>query len=596
MNKTKYLERVIFLLTYIMGLFFIFHNLGHSILNNNVADVFLFSSLSALAINILLMSCFFETPKDVIASSLNVLILLSGIYLYDGFSKPLFNGLLIYTVVCLMISVSSVLFYDPDYKIDNWKQRLSIFLKKTSIAIGSSKIIFSVLIASLLINAYSDEGIAFYTFTGMALILLANEPIRELVLSIIVFIKSFFNKKSEELPDPIGSIAAVQSKDTFVIDLIDIKKRPSCNLFDFVEFKYGTDNHYFRGFIIDRYYLDSIQKIKILKTSAIEINDNNKDEYSAYKSNIAYKIKKPNKEEVKILQNFVGTVTEKSDMVQIKFEYSSKKQLTNGDLLVIDAKNKKNKSINVLYQVTQAQTEIKNLENKNEVALITASATQLGVWQNATRNFENYGWVPSINTKVMLTNNNITGPIKRDKEIKLGTIEDTTFDVLVNINDLVTHHTAILGTTGTGKSVFSRDIIKKLASDNNKIFYIDLTGEAKKFIETKELINLKSQFNIIENKTRDIASCIKYMISEKAKYADKQNSLMLEKITNAVEKHMKDCLQEFIQDEANNIGLFELPELSNTEETLEYRHYKCYFTKTCLGLNIFSSFEFISIQ
>lgn len=139
--------------------------------------------------------------------------------------------------------------------------------------IGASKIIFSILIATLLISVYSKEDIAFYAFTGMGLVLLANEPIRQLVLSVIIFIRSCFLKKTEELSLPIGHIAAVQAKDTFVIDLIDINKRPPLNTFDFVEFKYGTDNLFFRGFIIDRYYLDSQQKAKVLKTAITRISE-----------------------------------------------------------------------------------------------------------------------------------------------------------------------------------------------------------------------------------------------------------------------------------------------------------------------------------
>ena len=162
--------------------------------------------------------------------------------------------------------------------------------------------------------------------------------------------------------------------------------------------------------------------------------------------------------------------------------------MTNGDFLYVEAKKKNDETgdvekSKVLYQVTEAVTDIKKLENRNEIGLIVAKATQLGVWRNEpVRNFENYGWVPAVNTKVMLASD-VTGPEIKDGEIELGKIENTEFKVLVNVNDLVTHHMAILGTTGTGKSVFAREIIKKLAENQTKVFCIDFTGEMKKKLD-----------------------------------------------------------------------------------------------------------------
>lgn len=570
MNKKQYLERVISLLIYITGLVLLFYGLGHSILNNNQIDIFLFSSFSALAINILLINCFFEKPKDVIASSLNILILLAGLYIDSSFSRPLLNSLVIYAAICLSLSTASIYFYNPEEKANNWKQVLSGYLKKSSSVIGNSKVIFSVLIASLLIYSYSKEDVAFYSFMAMGLILLINDPIRQLVLNTISFIKSWFIKKTEELPDPIGHIAAVQSIDTFVIDLIDISKRPSLHVFDFIDFKYGADNTYIRGFIIDRYYLDSQQKIKVFKTSIEKITDEKKKLFSAYKNNVAYKIKEPSETERQILENFVGTIIEKSNISEIKFEYSSKKILTNGDLLAVEAKNKAGNKVSILYQVTQAQTNIKSLENRNEIGLIEATAIQLGVWQSGDiRNFENYGWVPQINTPVLLASE-VNGPEKQNEEIQIGTIEDTAFKVLVNIKDLVTHHTAILGTTGTGKSVFSRKLIKELALSDNKIFCIDLTGEAKKFLSKYELINNKNVFTISKQAvTKKIGDYVKQVVDTRGSNYGK-NPAGFDELTEGIEKYIKAGLTNFIEDETENIGVFELPELSNTEETLEY--------------------------
>jgi hypothetical protein len=373
-------------------------------------------------------------------------------------------------------------------------------------------------------------------------------------------------------------MTAVQSKDTVIIDLLDIRKRKVVlNLFDFVEFKYSEDNHIARCIIIDRYFLDSEQKAKALiikrKTASAE----------KYINNVVYKVEKCEDDEQDKVDNFVGTIIDKSDISQIRFEYSSKKFLTDGDLLKIEAKNKEGNKVDILYQVTEAITDIKNFENKNEIGLIVANATQLGVWQEKHRNFESYGWVPRINTPIYIASD-VKGPEQnKNEEILLGTIEDTKFNVLANIEGLVTHHTAILGTTGSGKSVFSRKLIKELAENNNKVFCVDLTGETKKYLKTTELINskkvfkaggeVKSKNNAIirntDNSCNHISEHIKN-ICEFSKCDFGKNPVGYDEFVSDVEEYMKSELLAFINNSSDYIGVFELPELSNTDETLEY--------------------------
>ena len=479
--KTKnYIVKTLLGIFYIAILYFLFVALGHPIADGNNIDILLFSALSALIVNMFLAN-FFEAPRDVIASSLNVLILLLPFINEPSFPVALYNFLFVYGIICLAFSSLSVVFYNPEG--NKYVTLSSDWLKKIAINIGNSKLLFGVLIASLLINFYKTENVFFYTAVFIYLIVVSSDRIRNIIENTISYIITLFFRKQYKIPDPIGKMVAVQSKDTFIIDLVDSTKRDRINLFDFVEFRYGAlDNTFIRGLVIDRYSLDSQQKIKVLGVSTRQEVKNH-----GYENNIVYKLddNKVAEKEKELRECFVGTVVEQSDISKIRFEYSDNKLLTNGDLLYVEAKKKNDETgdvekSKVLYQVTEAVTDIKKLENRNEIGLIVAKATQLGVWRNEpVRNFENYGWVPAVNTKVMLASD-VTGPEIKDGEIELGKIENTEFKVLVNVNDLVTHHMAILGTTGTGKSVFAREIIKKLAENQTKVFCIDFTGEMKK--------------------------------------------------------------------------------------------------------------------
>ena len=217
MQRNQYLSKTLFLLLYLLGLVFVFSRLDHSIFDGNSYDVLLFSSFSALAINIILINSFFETPKDVVASAVNILILLSGLFIDAQFPKTILSFLFAYAFISLIIASFAIFFYSPEQGIENIKYRTSELLKKIAVAIGSSKIIFSILIATLLIQAYSVQFLTFYIFLGMFLILVASDAVRNAIISIIDYIFSLFKNSKANKLNPIGRVAAVQSKEIFIV-------------------------------------------------------------------------------------------------------------------------------------------------------------------------------------------------------------------------------------------------------------------------------------------------------------------------------------------------------------------------------------------
>ena len=417
-----YIKRIVFFIFYTILTFFIFKFIKHPIIGGSNIDVFIFSSLIALAMNICLSSCFFETPKDIIASSINILLLLSGLFTEKSISKPLLKSLLYYSFICLGLSVFSVCLYNPEISSNLLSQRISNFCKKCAVSIGKSEVIFSVLILCLLINIYPNQENIFYISVILLLFLIAYNPIINLIFDTIAFVISLFKVKNNNKNMPIGHIIAVQSKDTFIVNLTDIKNRTSLKLFDYVEFKYEPTGTYYKGIIIDRYFLNEIQKIKILKISK---TSENKD----YKSNIVYKIE-VNEKEKNLQEILVGTVIEGSNINVLHFEYIDKIKLSNGDLLKIKTNDKNNNPVEVLFQIIQAQTNVKSLENGNQTGLIEAQAIQLGVWNNDNRNFENYGWVFPMNTPIYLAKD-INGTSAKDGEINIqGNFRTKVLDLL----------------------------------------------------------------------------------------------------------------------------------------------------------------------
>lgn len=579
MKSSGYIIKTILGLIYIVVIYFLLGYFGHSVINGRPEDVLLFSAMVALIINMFLAG-FFETPRDVIASSLNVMILMAP---YLKQENVWTNALFYYSIFCLIVSILAVALYDPEGS--RTKNVISKYFKQIAENFGNSKLLFGLAIIGILISFYNNQNMIFYTISLGYVLIISSKEIQELLYNSIHFIWRLFNKQRLDIEQPVGRLVAVQSKDTFIIDLIDTKKRKQLlHLFDFVEFRHGAaDNMFIRGFVIDRYALDSQQQIKVLMTTRDNktIHSNNE-----YEDNMVYKISSDQvtPQDMAILNNFVGIVTERSDITKIRFEYSPNKILTNGSLLYVSVKANGNTDFEsnydkVLYQVTQAVTDIKQLEKGNETGLIVATATQLGVWRNEQRNFENYGWVPFVNSKVMIAND-VTGPEPKNTEIELGTIENTSFKVIVDINSLITHHTAILGTTGTGKSVFSRNLIRQLSEKNTKIFCIDFTGDTKQHLDCVNVVDLAEEFDGVEiqilqkdytylNKNKSLSEHIRnYVEIQDAVFGKTPKEAKF--LERDIKNFLKEKIKAFIADAGHNIGILEFSSLSNTVESLEY--------------------------
>ena len=170
-----------------------------------------------------------------------------------------------------------------------------------------------------------------------------------------------------------------------------------------------------------------------------------------------------------------------------------------------------------------------------------------------------YGWVPSINTPIFLAAD-INKPKLSDNEYIIGYIPKTNYPVIINLKEAVSHHTAILGVTGSGKSVFSRDLIRQIASHGTKIIVADMTGEYKARFE-----NIKSI--ILKDNAESISGALSLLSTENnAKYPDKEKIKGYETI---IASALKASIKSFLSDE-REIALFELPDISNSPVLLEY--------------------------
>lgn len=351
----------------------------------------------------------------------------------------------------------------------------------------------------------------------------------------------------------IGQIFGVQSKNTFLVKLSESRTQTT-RIFEFVEFRYSIDNQIKKGLILDVYLLNQEQWIKVLTTQEIEKIFENKVVFSSHTPDFVYKIEKV--PETDYLERFIGLITENSTIETIRFVYNSKAAISEGQLLELNIRNER-----VLYQVVEGTTKIELLENKNQTGLIIAEAIQLGTWNNTTLRFEQYGWVPSINTPIYLATNINTVPLEQSEFI-IGSIPGTNYPVIINKDVAITHHTAILGVTGSGKSVFVRNLITQIVNDTTKVIVIDLTGEYKAKIADIQPI-------ISEENAKKAFEAIELIAIEERKFANQRNYELIKTQEGVIKTEFFNSIKAFLEGEPTE-SIFELPDISNNSEVIEY--------------------------
>lgn len=364
-------------------------------------------------------------------------------------------------------------------------------------------------------------------------------------------------EKSNQSKNAIGQIFGVKSKNTFLVKLSPVLSGSTqCQPFDFVEFKHGPEQRPRRGLIIEEYILNQESWVKVLASPSIDHVFSKTPFVGAGSRDVVYKIEEVPTND--LLGRLVGIVTEHSKINYLRFTYNSAIEVTEGQLLGV-----KVGSTEVLYQIVEGVTSIESLEQKNESGFIVGEAIQLGTWNLERLQFEQFGWVPEINTPVFLASN-IDEPIIANDEIIVGRIPNTNYPVVLSKPLAMSHHMAVIGVTGTGKSVFSRNLIREyLKEDDTKVICIDFTGE---YIGKFKDLNPQSVISqdVSEQLFKDIDFIEREMGNNYNKDTDNSRAKKKE-----VSRIIYDQLKVFMESETK-LAIFELPHVENTSGVLTY--------------------------
>ncbi len=451
---------------------------GNLFPSTNTKELWFYSGIFMVLFSILFIEPYYTSPKNVITNAIPLLLVFLSIE--NTFENKILWWIAVAIILALLFfSIIAIALEDKNKSPNHLKNKFSELLKKLVVIVGKGKIIYSaVFLLFLFVNITSKPAEDFnQIFDSYFVVLLIFWG---LILSIDPKeINNTFSLKKKILnDDALGEIFGVQSRKIFLVKLFEDRKE--IKKFDIVRFRYSmqdSNDFLISGIVFDTYLLNQEKWAKVLQLGKIAKNS------SSAEKNVVYKVS--NSEEIDTLEKelrtdrFVGIVIEGSNIGKIKFEYSKKQEdLQEGDLIELKTNDKR-----LFYQVINGLTEKESLEHRNETSFIKGEAIQLGEWKNDDLSFQKYGWVPSINTPIFKADtSDIEVKSFNYPEYKLGIIPNTSLPSVINLAQAVSHHMALLGVTGSGKSFLAREIIKELTNDT-KIICVDFTSEWKKEVE-----------------------------------------------------------------------------------------------------------------
>lgn len=509
--------------------------------------IVILSCLIMLSFTTLLAEHFFTRPTDVVASSVSILLLIAP--MQSALNKTghwywLFFG---YNSVILIVSLLSLLLLDSNKSEVALSNRVSAIAKMIAVRFGNGRFLWFSLFALCVLFYVDSQSPLFIVLFAYAGILLLIDPMKAIMMI------SWVAKKPDS---EIAKLFGVQSGNAFLARLFP-NSIPVSRL-DVVGFAstVGGRTSWITGVVIETYELNEQRWMKILTDDSLaEIKDKAVKPDKA-KDGSVHLLKLS--EEIDVVKRLAGIVCEGATINKLRFEYVFNAPIQEGDLLEVRCGD-----VNVLYQIVEGITATELLEARNEAGLITGEAVQLGIWNAEKRSFDRYGWVPNLNCPVFKAQSvELLQPLS--SEYQIGSIPGTNFPVFIDRDLAVTHHLAILGVTGSGKSVFARNLIRQIAVGDTKVICVDFTNEYKTSLS--DLINGELVSSDASTALFDAVDKIGEQLDE---FANKRDKPLIKQCEQTLRNGFKVALSTFAKSDSR-ATLFELPDVTNSAGILDY--------------------------
>lgn len=508
-------------------------------------SVWFYSGLVLLLFGMFYVEPHYGAPRNAMTHALAVILVLLAVredLQAIPAASPWYQSLLTYASVVLVVSWTAANIGEPEDGPDHWANRAAGALKDVSVLFGEARVLYSGVFL-LFLPLFHDVGdpavLAALTFWW--LVVMTNPQKR--VSAALADVRSH--------RDQIAEITGVQSRRVFLAKAYPTG--PVIRPLDPVEFTYAVDQDATplkKGIVLTSHFLNDEKWIRVL-----ELESGPPD--GKRKANAIYRTDHPKTGRTHDLVNrFLGVVVERSEIGTIQFELiPGGPRILEGDLVEVPIGDDR-----VFYQVVNAHTGKELLEAKNESGFIRVDAVQLGCWDPGGGSFSRYGWLPDMTDPVLKAEPSGGVLAPQYPEYHLGVLPGTRVPFLIDLDAARSHHVALLGITGAGKSFIAFEMIRHMLADT-KVICVDFTDE---YMEKLADLNPKALIDV------EGLEVVEQRMAEKADAAQRRDgkaeALELRK---KIEKKLEEYVEAFIEGEGN-LAVFELPDLSNTTFILEF--------------------------
>ncbi|MCK5466291.1 DUF87 domain-containing protein [Candidatus Parcubacteria bacterium] len=486
------------------------------------AEVWFTSGLLLIVLGIFVTEKYFTKSLDVIVNIVLLLVVLSMLENIGQFL--LYWPLFIYSLLVGAIAFLSFVLIDEEKDRNFLSQKVAHSANLIASFLGSSKMLFSIVfilsifsyfISSLennfLINKEQVAVLSLIVFWGMLILV---EPIDKKLITPL-----YEKIRDRTKPKLIGRVTKRLNPDVVYVE--QSSGSPTLKLGDIAVIDDIKNSHAGKGLIYAMFVLE----LKTDNKKYLYFYCLNSGTINIAKQIYLHKIELDIPEEImssevyKNRDNIIGFVHTNSDIDVIKIkmieDVDENKKLKEGDLIAVNFYKTSTK-----YQIINVETDSESIDGQSKKGGKIITAQQIGYWQDDKQKFNDVGWVPSVNTPVFIETSTKEIKITNNNVYKVGIVPRSQYPIFVDFEESVSHHIAIIGKTGTGKSRMAAQILEKMSSIDYKVVVFEVDRKNKQsltsYINTDLTEEQKSNEFDLSKATKNIVS-VDWQLEDKDK-------------------------------------------------------------------------------
>lgn len=174
----------------------------------------------------------------------------------------------------------------------------------------------------------------------------------------------------------------------------------------------------------------------------------------------------------------VGVVSAGSSIGKLVFEVDPRIALHAGEVVKV-----KSSKADSYYQIISASITDSTLPDGNATQGVKVVAGQLGLWNAKEAMFDPIDWVSPAGELVIVSQGDDVVQTPPEGRCVVGCVPNSKFPVHVHVSDTITHNTALIGVTGSGKSYLAFHLIESYIHVGIKVLILDLTRQHWEFLQ-----------------------------------------------------------------------------------------------------------------